>query len=223
MKKLTAMIVFSVLMCALLVTAIAAPSPTTSATVGGIVIESNKETIEIPKEDLGEYVEITHVHEAKEGSDLEKIGEALSTDDKIADVIGGEYDGNKLIQLFEIATSDKIEGTTIKIDGKVIELKDGKFVITIDAPSFTENMNVIVSLFKNGQWVQSDHARAFNGYLTIELNSIDELNSIYAVMVEKPIVSPPTGETANTTAFVALVILSLFGIALATKKYLLSK
>lgn len=238
MKKISAIIV-ALLLISSLISVLAAPSPTTSATVGGITTETEDgEEIVIPKENTGVYVDITHVHEAEEGSELYDVAEQLKDGDKIddkklADVLGDEFENVKLIQLFSLETTSNIDGDNIVIgdisvndDGtftienpKTVSAKGGKVVIKLDCPSVNENMNIRLVQKINGEWVQADHVRAFNGYVTFEFDLGEDFGTVWALTVDKAPVSPPTGDQ-NGIVYFAIFAIAVIGTVAVTRKYL---
>ena len=210
MKKILAIVLSLFILSALSLTAFAAASPATSATLGGITIETDGTETKVSDDEINDYVSVTHVHEAADGSELDNIGNALSNDGKIAEVIGKEFEGDKLIQLFDVDFTDK--------------LPEGFDTVTlrIDSTTFTEDMNIILVQYINGKWVQNEHVRAYNGYITMTLDS-SEIDGIFGILVEKAPVSPPTGDSFSALPYVTVILLSLIAIGFATRKYLAHK
>lgn len=212
MKKNIAVILCTMLLATLFVSVLAAPSPSTSATLGDVVVETEKEEIEIPADKVDEYVNIVHVHEAEEGENLYEIGQKLTNDSKIGEVIGEEYEGSKLIQLFGFEYTENFNS----IEGVI------RFTFKIDSPTFLPDMNIILVKNVNGEWVQHEHTRLQNGYITMTVD-YDELDAVWGVLVEKAPVSPPTGDTFSALPFAIIITVSLVALGFATKKYLAHK
>ena len=242
MKKIFAVLLTTLLLAYSLVLVFAAPSPTTSAVIGGITIDTETEEIVIDKDDADAYLDITHVHEAEEGSDLYNIGEQLKKDDKLNDttlddVLGDEFKDSKLIQLFTIDKTGNIDGDEIIVgdvvlldDGsykiensKVVVDKDGKVVVKLDCPSVNDDTDIRLVQYVNGQWVQAEHVRVYNGYITFDFDLGVDLGSVWAVTVDKTPVSPATGDTFNSAVYFAVFAIAVIGTAVITRKYLAHK
>ncbi len=242
MKKIFA-IVIALLLAASLISVIAAPSPTTSATVGGITVETEDgEEIDISKENSNAYVDVVHVHEAEQGSDLYEVGEQLKEGDKIkdnklAEVLGEEFDNAKLIQLFTIEIVDYIDGNNLVVgnvivndDGtftienpKSVAVKEGTVVIKLDCPSINEDMNIRLVQKINGKWVQAEHVRVFNGYVTFDFDLAEDFGTVWALTVDKAPVSPPTGVQFDGIVYFAVFAIAVIGAVAVTRKYLAHK
>lgn len=227
MKKIVTLLLV-LLLASVFVTVFAAPSPTTSAVIGGITVETDNDEIVIPKEDAGAYLDITHVHDAKAGTDLYEVGEQLKKDDKfddkkLSDVLGEDFDNSKLIQLFTIELVGNIEGDSITIENAgTVTAKDGKVVIRLDCPSVNEDMNIRLVQKINGQWVQAEHVRVFNGYVTFDFDLGEDFDSVWALTVDKVPTSPATGENFNVV-YLAVFAIAVLGAVTVSRKYLVRK
>lgn len=244
MKRIVSLLLI-VLISMSVLTVLAAPSVTNQATVGDIEVPTVEGDVTIPEEVAEEYVALINVHDARDGSILHEIGKQIKdaekdnkfSDEKLGEVLGEEYEDQKLIQLFSIDTKkDKIKDNKIVLgdyidngDGtytieniRVVDLKDGRITMRIDIATVTEETELRLVQLKNGKWVQADHVRVFNGYITLQLDVNEDDGSVWAVTVGKPPVSPPTGEEISVIPAV-LIALAGFGIALTTKKYLAHK
>lgn len=237
MKKIFAVLLTMMLLASSLVMTFAAPSPTTSAVIGGMTAATENEEIVISKENVEAYLNITHVYDAVEGTELYEVGEQLKQDDKINDknlveVLGEDFDNAKLIQLFTISTTANVEGEAINVgdvlvneDGTytienatTVSVTDGKVVVRLDCPSVNEDMNIRLVQKINGQWVQAEHVRAFNGYVTFDFDLGDDLGSVWALTVDKVPTSPVTGESLNFVYF-AIFAIAVLGAVTVTRKY----
>ena len=243
MKRIVSLLLI-VLISMSVLTVLAAPSVSNQATAGDIEIPTAEGVETIPEEVVEEYVALINVHDARDGSILHEIGKQIKdaekdkfSDEKLGEVLGEEYEDQKLIQMFSIDTKkDKIKDNKIVLgdytdngDGtytleniRVVDLKDGKITMRIDIATVTEKTELRLVQLKNGKWVQADHVRTFNGYITFQLDVNEDDGSVWAVTVAKPPVSPPTGEEISVIPAV-LIALAGFGIALTTKKYFAHK
>ncbi len=244
MKRIISLFLIALMSMSVL-TVLAAPSVTNPSTPGGIIVPTEEGDEEIPAEVVEEYVALINVHDARDGSILHEIGKQLKkeekdnkfSDEKLGEVIGEEYEDQKLIQMFSIDTKkDKIKDNKIVIgdytangDGtytidniRVVDIRDGRITMRVDIATVTEHTELRLVQLKNGKWVQADHVRVFNGYITFQLDVNEDDGTVWAVTVDKPPVSPPTGENVSVIPAI-LIALAGFGIALTTKKYLVHK
>ncbi len=236
MKKIIALVTFSVILSLSLLTAFAVPSPVTSAKIGDLVITVDGVDYVIPEEVIDEYLDIIHVHEAEEGSDLHEIGQDLSTDDKLRDELGEEFSDYTLIQLFTFEMSDDFSDGTLELgefvnngdgcfdieNGKNVDISDAKFTVTIYMPSLREGDDISVLIHK-GEWSHSEYVRVYNGYFTIDLSGIGDFDAIYAVLTEKAPLSPSTG-VASYTAFLTVAFFAFATVLVwSVKKYRFEK
>lgn len=233
MKKITAIVVLSLMLSSLLVFAYAAPSPTTAAKIGSLTVEIDGTSIEIPSEYSEDYLSILHVYEATEGTALYNIGLQLSDDSKISSVIGREYDGFKLVQLFSFVKTGKFYGSNLILsdyvlndsglytvqNSRTVNVKDGKFTVNVYSPTFSEDSKVTLMKYDDGEWTKHGRFYAHDGYISITL-TFEELDASWAVLFDKAPVSPPTGDTNNLFLFAGMLTVSIFALAWASKKYL---
>jgi len=212
MKKIIAIVLSALLISAVAITAFAYPSPATSAKLTGLTIVTNDAETEVPESEVDDYAKIVHVHESTGGHDLYEVGQKLTNDGKIGEVMGEEYDGSKLIQLFNFEYTTKFPqpGDLISVTYK------------IDSSTFSEDMDIVLVKLSDGEWVQHEHVRAYNGYITITAEA-EELGTVWGILVTKAPVSPPTGDTFNAQPFALVILFSLFAIGFASKKYFAHK
>ncbi len=236
MKKIIALICTFLILSLSLITVFAVPSPTSAAKVDGLTIIVGDEEYVIPEDLLDGYLKIVHVHDAKEGSDLYNVGKDLATDDKLEKEFGEEWKDHTLIQLFTFERGGKLSGDKVEIgdfienengtftieNAELVDVDDAKFIVRINMPSVKEGDNVTV-MIKKGEWAQAEHVRVFNGYLTIEVSSVEDIDAIYATLAEKSPLSPPTLVNSNiaflTVAFFAFAAIFVWSV----KKYRFEK
>ena len=201
------------------------------------------EDVVISQEVINQYVDVINVHDASEGSILHEIGKQIKKnekdkkfdEEKVSEMLGEEYEDQQLIQLFTVETKkDKIKNNQIVLgdfipqeDGsvvleniRVVDITDGKIIMRVDVSSVTENSELRLIMNKNGKWVQAEHVRIYNGYITFQLDINEDDGAVFAITSDKKIpTSPPTSDTANLMIPAIVIAVAFLGIAVVTRKY----